>query len=95
MMLRIREIVEPISRGILVDDLDPDYPLIARTSPVYVMTGVRAPEVTDAAALFDQALDEALEWVQQRGKFRNAQQLKEVIALFKEGQDVYQRLRIV
>lgn len=26
MLLRIREVVEPISRGLLVDDLDPDYP---------------------------------------------------------------------
>jgi hypothetical protein len=26
MLLRLKEVVEPISRGILVDDLDPDYP---------------------------------------------------------------------
>lgn len=26
MLLRLREIVEPVSRGLLVDDLDPDYP---------------------------------------------------------------------
>ncbi|MCB0187866.1 MAG: hypothetical protein KDE31_26540, partial [Caldilineaceae bacterium] len=70
-------------------------PLFAHTSPVYITTGIQAPEVADAARFFDQAIDGALNWVQQRGKFRNAQQRQEVLALFKEGQAVYQTLRSV
>ncbi|MCB0108012.1 MAG: CehA/McbA family metallohydrolase, partial [Caldilineaceae bacterium] len=70
-------------------------PLFAHTSPVYITTGIQAPEVAAAARFFDQAIDGALNWVQQRGKFRNAQQRQEVLALFKEGQAVYQTLRSV
>jgi hypothetical protein len=68
-------------------------PIYAHTSPVYVVAGKRAPERAQAAAHFDRALDEAVTWVEEKGKFRNAQERNEVVTLFREGQAVYQKLR--
>lgn len=68
-------------------------PIYAHTSPVYVETGKAAPEQAVAARYFDQALDEALTWVTERGRFHTAQQRQEVVTLFKEGQRVYQHLQ--
>ena len=68
-------------------------PVFAHTSPVYVETGLRAPEQAEAARYFEQAIDTALTWVKQKAKFRNERQRREVIALFKEGQAIYQNLR--
>lgn len=67
-------------------------PVYAHTSPVYVTTGRPSAELPKAAAFFDRALDEALEWVKQKGKYRNDSQRNEVLALFREGQAVYQKM---
>jgi hypothetical protein len=67
-------------------------PVYAHTSPIYVVTGRSSPEQPQAATFFDRAIDEALGWVNQRAKFRNDTQRREVIALFEEGQAVYKGL---
>jgi len=67
-------------------------PIFAHTSPVYIETGLAAPEQAEAAHYFDQAIDTGLDWVNQKGKFRNDSQRREVVALFREGQSVYQKL---
>ena len=64
-------------------------PVFAHTSPTYVATGQRSPEQPQAAAFFDRAIDKALVWVNQRAKFRNDAQRREVVTLFEEGQAVY------
>lgn len=66
--------------------------LYAHTSPVYVETGVRSEERGQAAALFDRALDQAMEKVNAVMRFRTDQQRREVLDLFKQGQDVYRSL---
>lgn len=66
-------------------------PVYAHTSPVYVETGHRAPEQARDAAYFDRAIDEALEWVNHKAKFHNDAQRREVVTLFKEGQEVYRK----
>jgi hypothetical protein len=66
-------------------------PVYAHTSPVYVTTGHRSPEQPRDAAYFDRAIDEALEWVNHKAKFENDTQRREVLTLFKEGQEVYRR----
>ena len=67
-------------------------PVFAHTSPVYVRAGRRSVEQAEAAAFFDRAIDDALGWVQTKGKYANATQRNEVLTLFKEGQAVYQGL---
>jgi hypothetical protein len=66
-------------------------PVYAHTSPIYVVTGRRAPEQLESATYFDRAIDHALEWVQHKAKFRNDSQRREVMALFREGQEVYKK----
>lgn len=67
-------------------------PVFAHTSPVYVSAGRRAIEQPEAAAFFDRAIDDALGWVQTKGKYANDTQRNEVLTLFKEGQAVYRGL---
>ncbi|MEZ4870264.1 MAG: CehA/McbA family metallohydrolase [Caldilineaceae bacterium] len=67
-------------------------PLYAHTSPVYVTTGLRPPERQAAATYFKQTIETALEWVHHQGKYQSAAQRNEVLALFKEGQAVYQQM---
>jgi hypothetical protein len=67
-------------------------PIFAHTSPVYVTAGRRSVELPEAAAYFDHAINEALEWVNHKAKFRNDTQRSEVVALFREGQEVYRKM---
>jgi hypothetical protein len=67
-------------------------PVFAHTSPVYVQAGRRSPELPQAAAFFNQALDDALGWVNEKAKFRNDTQKNEVLTLFREGQEVYRKM---
>jgi len=67
-------------------------PIFAHTSPVYMRAGRRAAEQPEAAHFFDRAIDDALGWVQQKGKYANDTQRKEVLILFREGQAVYRGL---
>lgn len=67
-------------------------PLFAHTSPVYVTTGVSGQEKADAAAWFDDSIEQSLEWVRTKGKFYTDRQRKEVVDLFREGQQVYKAM---
>ena len=67
-------------------------PIYAHTSPVYIVTGARSEEERLAAAQFDRAIEQALERVKQRGRFRNDSQRQEVLNLFRQGQAVYREL---
>ncbi len=67
-------------------------PIYAHTSPVYVATGVAAPERAKAAADFVRAIDRAMEWVRETGKYHTDAQRQEILALFGQGQSVYERL---
>ncbi len=66
-------------------------PVFAHTSPVYVSVGRRAPEQHESAAYFEREIDNALEWVTHKAKFRNDAQRKEVVTLFQEGQAMYRQ----
>lgn len=67
-------------------------PIYAHTSPVYVATGVAAPEQKVAATQFSQSIASALERVGREGRFHTDSQRREVIALFREGHAVYEKL---
>ena len=64
-------------------------PVFAHTSPVYVRSGLESPQQMTAARWFDDAIERSLEWVGAKGKFYTDQQRREVVDLFKEGQQVY------
>ncbi len=67
-------------------------PVFAHTSPVYVTTGAAGPEKSEAAAYFDDAIKRSLEWIGSKGKFYTDKQRREVIDLFREGQQVYKNM---
>ena len=67
-------------------------PIFAHTSPIYLKTGLEGPEKIAAAAYFNQAIDESLKWVGTKGKFYTDNQRREVVDLFREGQQVYKRI---
>jgi TolB protein len=69
-------------------------PIYAHTSPVYVHTGTPPAERPEAAALFDRSIEAALEWVNTKGRFTTDAQRREVVTLFREGQEVYRRLKV-
>ena len=68
-------------------------PVYAHTSPVYVETGLTATERLPAARFFHKSIDDGLDWVRRIGRFQNEQQRREVLTLFREGQQVYRRLQ--
>jgi hypothetical protein len=68
-------------------------PIFAHTSPVYVSCGVGSPERKDAAAWFDGAIEESLEWVSKKGRFYTDAQRREVVDLFRQGQDAFRAMR--
>jgi hypothetical protein len=67
-------------------------PVFAHTSPVYVKTGAGGPEKRDAARWFDDSIERSLEWVGAKGKFYNDRQRREVVDLFRQGQQVYRAM---
>jgi hypothetical protein len=66
-------------------------PVYAHTSPIYVETGRSAPEQPQAALYFDRAIDATLQWVNHKARFRSDSQRREVIALFREGQEEFKK----
>ena len=64
-------------------------PVFAHTSPVYLSTGLTSPERREAAAHFDREIENSIEWVGGKGKFYSDAQRKEVVDLFRQGQQVY------
>lgn len=67
-------------------------PIFAHTSPVYIKTGVDAPELQTSAQWFDEHIERSLEWVTKKGKFYTDVQRREVVDLFRRGQQVYKNL---
>jgi hypothetical protein len=70
-------------------------PVYAHTSPIYVETGRLAPEQPQAAVYFERAIEDALEWVNHKARFHSDSQRRQVVALFREGQEVYKKRSIV
>ncbi len=67
-------------------------PIWAHTSPVYVRSGVElGDERREAAAYFDAAIERSMEWVTKKGKFYTDSQRREVVDLFRQGQEWYRR----
>ena len=64
-------------------------PVFAHTSPLYVKTGADGPEKRAAAQWFDDSIERSLDWVGAKGKFYNDDQRREVVDLFRQGQQVY------
>ena len=64
-------------------------PIYAHTSPVYVKCGVDGPEKKAAAAGFDEAIERSMDWVRTKGKFYTDSQRREVVDLFRQGQQAY------
>ena len=67
-------------------------PVYAHTSPVYVKAGADGPEKEAAARWFDDSIERSLEWVGSKGKFYTDNQRREVLDLFRQGQDVYRAM---
>ena len=67
-------------------------PIFAHTSPVYLKAGVDGPEKKEAAGWFDGQIERSLEWVRTRGRFYTDAQRREVVDLFREGQEVYRSI---
>jgi hypothetical protein len=67
-------------------------PVFAHTSPVYVTTGKASEERAEAARWFTDAIEKSLEWVLTKGKYYNDGQRREIVDLFREGQQVYKNL---
>ena len=66
-----------------------DQPIFAHTSPVYVRCGVASPESLVAARSFYEQIEDSLQWVGSKGKFYNDVQRKEILDLFRQGQQVF------
>ena len=68
--------------------------LWAHTSPVYIAgTGVTAAASAQSASYFVDRIDEGIKWVKTKGRFYTDAQRKEVVDLFKQGQDCYSNLK--
>ena len=68
--------------------------LWAHTSPVYIAgTGVTAAASAQSASYFVDRIDEGIKWVKTKGRFYTDAQRKEVVDLFKQGQDYYSNLK--
>ena len=69
-----------------------DQPVFAHTSPVYVACGTDGPEKGEAAVGLDDAIERSLDWVGTKGKYYSGKQRKEIVDLFREGQQVYRAM---
>jgi hypothetical protein len=67
-------------------------PIFAHTSPVYVRAGGDGPHKQDAARRFIAEIDASLELVNKKGKFYKDAQRREVVDLFRQGQEVYRAM---
>ena len=67
-------------------------PIFAHTSPVYVKAGAESSERQDAARWFDDSIERSLGWVGTKGKFYTDSQRREVVDLFRQGQQFYRAL---
>ena len=54
--------------------------------------GLDGPEQKEAARWFDQAIERSLEWVRTKGKYYSDSQRREIVDLFRQGQQVYKAM---
>ena len=67
----------------------------AHTSPVYIDAGgIAPPERAIDAAVFIQQIEDSIAWLGDTAKFYTDQQRREVVDLFRQGQDLYRKLAI-
>ncbi len=67
--------------------------LWAHTSPLYVNAGgTPPPERARDAGWFVDRIDESLSWINSGAKFYTDAQRREVLDLFAQGRDVYERM---
>jgi hypothetical protein len=68
-------------------------PIWAHTSPVYLGgTGAQSEASVESAKYFADQIGEGINWVKTKGRFYTDAQRKEVVDLFKQGQDWYRNL---
>ena len=65
------------------------HPIFAHTSPVYINAGLVSPVTKPAAKDLNVAIENSMNWVQTKGKFYTDQQRREVVDIFRQGQNVY------
>jgi hypothetical protein len=69
-------------------------PIFAHTSPVYINTGIKGKEKIAASKHFIKEIDASIEWVKKKGRFYSDSQRKEIINLFREGQQIYKSITL-
>ena len=67
-------------------------PIFAHTSPIYIVTGLPCPRKSLAASYFNSQIENSLSWIGSKGKFYNDNQRREILDLYKEGQQIYKKL---
>ena len=67
-------------------------PIFAHTSPIYIVTGLPCPRKSMAASYFNSQIENSLSWIGSKGKFYTDNQRREIIDLYKEGQQIYKKL---
>jgi hypothetical protein len=68
-------------------------PIWAHTSPVYIEAGNDpGPARRESARWFAETIDRSMEWVSAKGRFYTDAQRREVLDLFRQGQEVYRRM---
>ena len=65
------------------------HPIFAHTSPIYINAGLVSPVIKTAAKDLNVAIENSMNWVQTKGKFYTDQQRREVVDIFRQGQNVY------
>ena len=72
-----------------------DIQAYAHTSPVYVRFGDQRVNSVEDAKFFNDWIEKLIASVNERGRFQTAEHRKEVIDLFRRGQEVYRQLESV
>ena len=68
-------------------------PIWAHTSPVYIKgTYIRSEASFNSATYFTERIGEGIDWVKTKGRFYSDGQRKEIVDLFRQGQDWYSNL---
>jgi hypothetical protein len=68
-------------------------PIWAHTSPVYLKgTDIRSEASFESATYFTERIGEGIDWVKTKGRFYSDIQRKEIVDLFRQGQDWYRDL---
>lgn len=67
-------------------------PIFAHTSPVYVVAGRSSEVRREAASWFDRSIEGSIEWVEKKARFYTNGQRREILDLYREGQDRYRSM---